>query len=170
MPVFCARWPDGSFSIVDADDETHARIQLDELGEEPAELWPMQSCLLDFDLNDEGTIRLKQFGEQTGPEILARAYPVLNKTLEGEAFTEHAIEQQAEPQEYDSTATKVLRKAVQAERKRLASFRRTSATTERGKEIQRELGGSGAYVDAIVEHVASKSLRRYKAGTKTKPN
>ena len=70
----------------------------------------MQSCLLDFDLNDEGTIRLKQFGEQTGPEILARAYPVLNKTLEGEAFTEHAIEQQAGPQEYDSTANKVLRK------------------------------------------------------------
>src|ERR1035438_9581370 len=101
MSVFCARWPDGSFSIVDADDETHARIQLDELGEEPAELWPMQSCLLDFDLNDEGTIRPKQFGEQTGPEILARAYPVLNKTLEGEAFTEHAIEQQAEAQEYD---------------------------------------------------------------------
>src|ERR1019366_4572306 len=132
MPVFCARWPDGSFSIVDADDETHARIQLEELGEEPAELWPMQSCLLDFDLNDEGTIRPKQFGEQTGPEILARAYPVLNKTLEGEAFTEHAnaIEQQAEPQEYDSTAAKVLRKAVQAERKRLASFRRTLAAVE----------------------------------------
>jgi hypothetical protein len=32
MPAFCARWPDGSFSIVDADDETHALIQLDQLG------------------------------------------------------------------------------------------------------------------------------------------
>jgi hypothetical protein len=116
-----------------------------------------------------GNVRFRQFGEQTGPEILARGYPLLKKALEGETFAEHAIEQQAEPQEYDSAATKILRKAVQAERKRLASFRRTSATTERGKEIQQELGGSGAYVDAIVEHVASKRLRRYKSG-KTKPN
>ena len=46
MPTFCARWPDGSFSIVGADDETDALIQLDELGDEPAELWPMDSCLL----------------------------------------------------------------------------------------------------------------------------
>src|SRR5437016_10022858 len=79
MLTFCARWPDGSFSIVGADDETDALIQLDELGDEPAELWPMDSCLLDFDLTDEGTFRLKQFGEQTGPEILERGYPVLDR-------------------------------------------------------------------------------------------
>jgi len=48
MPAFCARWPDGSFSIVDADDETHALIQLDELGEEPAQLWMMESWLVGF--------------------------------------------------------------------------------------------------------------------------
>ena len=29
MPAFCARWPDGSFSIVDAEDETDELIQLD---------------------------------------------------------------------------------------------------------------------------------------------
>src|SRR6266849_2655311 len=109
MPACCARWPDGRFSVVDDDDDTHARIHLDELGEEPAALWLMQSCLLDFDLTDEGTIRLKQFGEQTGPEILARGYPLLKKALEADAFAEHAIEQQAEPQEYDSAATKILR-------------------------------------------------------------
>ena len=100
MPTFCARWPDGSFSIVGADDETDALIQLDELGDEPAELWRMDSCLLDFDLTDEGTFRLKlkQFGEQTGSEILERGYPVLKKTLEGEAFAEDAIEGAADPQ------------------------------------------------------------------------
>jgi hypothetical protein len=48
MPAFCARWPDGSFSIVDAEDQTEALIQLDEIGDEPADLWQMQSCLLDF--------------------------------------------------------------------------------------------------------------------------
>ena len=61
MPAFCARWPDGSFSIVDADDETHALIQLDELGDEPAQLWQLRSCLLDFELTDSGTFRIREF-------------------------------------------------------------------------------------------------------------
>jgi hypothetical protein len=170
MPAFCARWPDGSFSIVAAEDETDARIQLDELGDEPAELWPMQSCLLDFELTDEGTFRLKQFGEQTAPEILEKSYPVLNKVLEGEAFAEHAIESEAGPQQYDAAATEILRKAVEAERERLTNFQRTPATTERGKDLQHQLGGSGAYVDALVEHAASERLQRYKPRKKSKPN
>jgi hypothetical protein len=170
MPAFCARWPDGSFSIVDAEDETDARIQLDEFGEEPADLWAMESCLLDFELTDSGTFRFTQFGERTAPEILERAYPVLNKTLEGENFAEHAIAGEDDPQDYGSVESEILRKAVEAERKRLASFRPTPATTEHGKEIQRELGGSGAYVDAIVEQVASKRLRRFQPGKKNKPN
>jgi hypothetical protein len=49
MPAFCARWPDGGFSTVDADDETHALIELDQLGDEPTQIWQMQSCLLDFE-------------------------------------------------------------------------------------------------------------------------
>jgi hypothetical protein len=118
MPIFGARWPDGSFSIVGADDETDALIQLNELGDEPAVVWPMDSCLLGFDLTDEGTFRLKQFGEQTGPEILERGYPVLSKTLENEAFAEHVIESGADPQKYGSAATEILRKAVEAERDR----------------------------------------------------
>ena len=81
MPAFCARWPDGSFSIVDAEDETDALVQLDEFGDEPAELWQMKSCLLDFEMTDRGTFRLAQFGELTEPEILTRAYPLLSKTL-----------------------------------------------------------------------------------------
>ena len=132
MRGFCARWPDGSFSIVDAEDETDALIQLDELGDEPAELWPIQSCLVDFELTDDGTFRLKQFGEQTAPEI--------------------------------------LRNATKAERRRLKDFQRTSGTTERGKDFQRQVGGSGAYVDTIVEQAASQHLRRYKPRKKSKPN
>jgi hypothetical protein len=135
MPTSCARWPDGSFSIVGADDETDALIQLDELGDEPAELGRMDSCLLDFDLTDEGTFRLKQFGEQTGPEILERGYPLLSKTLEGEAFAEHAIEGAADPQKYGSAATEILRKAVETERDRLKDFQRTSATQNAAKSF-----------------------------------
>jgi hypothetical protein len=95
---------------------------------------------------------------------------VLSKTLESEAFAEHVIEGGADPQKYGSTATEILLKAVEAERDRLRDFQRTSATTERGKELQRELGGSGAYVDAIVEQVTSKRLRRCEPGKKSKPN
>ena len=116
MPAFCARWPDGSFSIVDADDETHALIQLDELGDEPAQLWQLQLCLLDFELTDSGTFRIREFGEQTGSEIMERASPVLSKALEDQVFAEHALEDQSESVEYGSETTEVLRGAVDAER------------------------------------------------------
>ena len=170
MPAFCARWPDGSFSIVDADDETDALIQLDELGEEPAELWQMQSCLLDFELTESGTFRVSQFGEETGPEIMERAYPVLSKALEAETFAEHEMAEQSESPTYGPEATEVLHKAVAAERGRLRDSPRTSATTELGKGIQRELGASGAYVDAMVERAASKRLKRYTPGKNFKPS
>jgi hypothetical protein len=174
MPAFCARWPDGSFStsfsIVDADDETHALIQLDELGDEPAQLWRMQSCLLDFELTDGGAFRIKQFGEATGPEIMERAYPVLSKALKDERFAGHAIEQQTEPIEYEPSAKKLLCEAVDAERKRMKDFQKTSATTEHGKAIQQELGASGVYIDAIVEQSASKRLKKYKPPKHVKPS
>jgi hypothetical protein len=170
MPAFCARWPDGSFSIVEADNKTHALIQLDELGDEPAELWRMQSCLLDFELTESGTFRIRQFGEGTGPEIMERAYPVLSKALEDETFAEHPMEDQVEPPRYASEAAEALRQAVEAERERLRDFQRTSATTEQGKGLQRELGGSGTYIDAIVAQAASKRLKRYKPARNVKPS
>jgi hypothetical protein len=170
MPAFCARWPDGSFSIVDADDETHALIQLDELGDEPAELWQLKSCVLDFELTDAGTFRMRQFGEQTGPEIMERAYPVLSTVLQDDMFAEHAIEAGDEPLKYGADAARILRKAIEAERDRLSDFQRTPATTEQGKALEGELGGSGLYIDAIVERVASKTLGRYKPGKNVRPS
>jgi hypothetical protein len=77
---------------------------------------------------------MKQFGEQTGPEILERGFPV-SKTLESEAFAEHVIEGGADPQKYGSTTTEILRNAVEAERDRLKDFQaylgyyRTGQTT-----------------------------------------
>lgn len=170
MPAFCARWPDGSFSIVDADDETDALVQLDEFGDEPAELWRMKSCMLDFEMTDHGTFRLAQLGELTEPEILTRSYPLLSKTLEGENFSEHAIVDEGESLNYGSEAAGVLHEAVEAERERLRDFQRTEATTERGKDIQRQLGGSGVYIDAIVNKATSRRLKRYKPGKNVKPS
>lgn len=170
MPAFCAHWPDGSFSIVDADSKTHALIQLDELGDEPAQVLRMDSCLLGFDLTDHGTFRLRQFGEETGPEILETAYPVLKEALGAEAFPEHTIEEQRELVEYAPRAKKALRKAEKTERERLKDLDGASARTEGGEAIQREVGGSGVYIDAIVEHVASKRLSKYKPDKNVKPS
>jgi hypothetical protein len=170
MSAFCARWPDGSFSIVDADDETQSLIQLDELSDEPAELWRLESCLLDFELTERGTFRLKQFGEQTGPEIMERAYPMLNEALADETFAEHPMEDQGEPLEYGPEPVRVIRKAVDAERRRMKDFQRSSATTEQGKGLQREVGGSRAYIDAIVEQAAARRLRRYKPARNVRPS
>ena len=101
---------------------------------------------------------------------LERAYPVLSKALEAETFAEHAMEDQSEPVNYGPEATEVLRQAVDAERKRLRDVQRTSATTEQGKGIQREMGGSGAYIDAIVEQAASNRLKQYKPRRNVKPS
>lgn len=167
MPVFCARWPDGTFSIVDAKNRKDALIQLDEFGDEPAELWRMKSCLLDFDLTDTGTFWLNQIGEETANEVMERGYPVLNRTLEADTFAARAlIESAPASQQYDGPAAEILRNAVESERKRLQDFRATPATTERGKDLQRQLGGSGAYVDAIVKQAASEILREHQPNKK----
>ena len=65
-------------------------------------------------------------------------YPLLTKTLEGENFSEHAIVDEGESLNYGSEAAGVLHEAVEAERERLREFQRTEATTERGKDIQRQ--------------------------------
>ncbi len=170
MPAFCARWSDGSFSIVDADDEVHALIVLDELGDEPAEIWQMKSCLLDFELTDDGRFRIRQFGEETGPEIMERAYPVLGKVLQNEAFADHSMEDCGESLDCGADPREDLRKAVDIERNRLKESQRTSAATEAGKAVQGVIGGSGAYIDAVVQQVAGQRLKRFKPAKNVKPS
>jgi hypothetical protein len=43
---------------------------------------------LDFELTDDGAFRIKQFGEETGLEIMENAYPVLNKALASRTLTD----------------------------------------------------------------------------------
>jgi hypothetical protein len=168
MPAFGGRWPDVGFSIVDADDEVHALILLDELGDEPAELWQMQSCLLDFDLTDDGTFRLSQFGEDSAPEIMGRAYPVLSEALKDQVLPDQPMEDRGEALNLEPESRAIVRKAVSEERSRLTNFRRADAATEIGKDIQGALGGSGVYIDAIVQQVAGQQLKRFKPAKNVK--
>jgi len=158
MPMYLARWPDGSFSLVHAVDEEDAYVQLDELGVEPAELRLMESCLVDFELTDSGKFRLNQFGDDTLDEVLD-AYPSLNAALVSGALDDHDVVDDGEGiDHYDASAKEILSNAVQAERERFKSFEPSSASTELGKSLQVPLGGSGHYVDALVEMVAEEVL------------
>ncbi len=158
MPMYFARWPDGSFSLVHASDEQDAYVKLDELGVEPAELRLMESCLIDFELTDSGSFRLHEFGEETLGEILD-GYPALNAALTSGVLDED-----------EASAKEVLSKAVQAERERFQSFEPSPASTEIGKALQGRLAGSGHYVDALVEMVAGERLLEEDDDEDRKPN
>ena len=153
MPVFFARWADGSFSIVNAVDETDAYVQLDEIADEPAEVWEMQSCLLDFDLTDSGTFRLIEMGQETAAEILRRGYPSLRKALAKELSPEYAIIDATRQSqcELGIETVKNICKAAKAEQKRLRSksAKRAAAKTEIGRAIQSQMSCFGPYADAM---------------------
>ena len=177
MPVFFARWRDGSFSIVSAADETDAYVELDEIADDPAEVSEMQSCLLDFGLTDSGTFRLIEMGRDTADEILKRGYPSLRKVLAKEPSPVYAIVDATQPQcELDIETVKNVRKAAKNERSRLLvkSAKRTSAKTEIGRAIQDRMSCSGPYADAIASRalaskIASDNLKASKPKKKIKP-
>jgi hypothetical protein len=163
VPTFFARWPDGSFAIVAAEDETDAYVQLDEIADEPAEVWEMDRCLMDFGLNDNGTFTLTEVGGDTATEILSKGYPTLLKALLEEPSLEHAIVNGP-----ISSPARSVRKAVTAERKRLRSAKTTPAKTAAGREVQKRMNCSGPYADAIVASVVAGQAKAKKVPPKRK--
>jgi hypothetical protein len=157
MAVYFARWKDGSCSIVEAEDEDEASELLDELGDEPAELWPLKSCLIDFELTDRGSFRLGHLRELMEEEILERGYPLLRAALEDAASSqEYDPEEEGVPDMSDVPPE--VATAVHAERQRLAAFRGRSASTELGRDIQKHTNTSGRNVDAMIQRAATKRL------------
>jgi hypothetical protein len=137
MAVYFARWKDGSFSIVEADDEDEAYELLDEFGDEPVELSALKSCLIDFELTDRGSFRLGHFGEVMQDEILERGYPVLQTALSAAAEREYDPEQDQVPADVSDVPPDVAQ-AVQAERERFAGFRTLpGATLTRSLSVKR---------------------------------
>jgi hypothetical protein len=59
---------------------------------------------------------------------------------------------------------------VRAERERCKPFEPSPASTEIGKALQGHLGGSGHYVDALVEMVAEERLLKEEDDDDRKPN
>jgi hypothetical protein len=82
--LYLCRWP------IKADTKREAVVQLDEwAGAEPAWLVPLETCMIDFHLNDEGGIELTEFGEETAEFIWERCYPQLDQVLSGVDVVRH---------------------------------------------------------------------------------
>lgn len=169
MPVFLCRWPNGDFSIVSAASKDDAIFQLDEWDNaESARIWKMKTCMLDFSLNDLGQIELNQLGERTHDEIMQRCYPDLEKTL---ASDPRLPEDGRATEEYPESAKRVMRDAVEQERKRMwdEQPRGKDADTELGRDIQRHMGASSVVANRAVRERARRVLTS-KAGEGGKPN
>jgi hypothetical protein len=164
--LYLCRWPNGEFSIVKADGKRAAIVQLDEwAGAEPAWLVPLETCMIDFRLNDQGGIELAEFGEETAEFIWDHCYPDLDQMLSSEDVLKHLAGQGKRE------VTKKIRRAVEHERKRLWRLQaeNTPARTALGRELQKRLGAVGPVADHYVELAASEILRG-KAGENGKPS
>jgi len=164
--LYLCRWPNGDFSIVRADGERAAVVQLDEwAGAEPAWLVPLGPCMIDFRLNDQGRIELADFGEETAEFIWDHCYPDLDQLLSSEDVLKHLAGQAKRE------VAKKIRRAVEHERKRLwrVQAESTPARTALGRELQKRLGTVGPVADHYVELAASEILRG-KAGENGKPS
>jgi hypothetical protein len=162
VPTFFARWLDGGFSIVAAVDESDAYVQLDEIADEPSEVWEMPLCLLDFELTDNGTFRLIEIGEETATEILKRSYPRLRKALAKEPIPQRALVDRPQIE-----TLKKIRNAAKSEQNRLGSksSKRIPAKSAIGRAIQSKMSCSGPYADALAsaaltDKIASDHLKR----------
>jgi hypothetical protein len=145
--LYC--WPKGDFSIVHAATRREALVRLDEWAAAvPSLLVPMESCMIDFRLNDAGKIELAQFGEDTDQFIWESCYPELQATLQRELL---ALEEQ-NGEEFSEAAKERIRQAVRHERKRLWANQPLGpeARTELGRLMQKRNGMSGPVADYYV--------------------
>jgi hypothetical protein len=164
--LYLCRWPNGEFSLVKAHDRNDAVVQLDEwAGAEPAWLVPLETCMVDFRLNDRGEIELGEFGEETCDFIWEKCYPELDHVLSSEDVLKHPSGKRIRE------AANKIRRAVEHERKRLWNAQKEGAPakTAVGRELQKRLGTVGPVADRYVEFAADQILRT-KGGERGKPN
>ena len=152
--AYLCRWPNGDFSLVTANTRREALVELDEWDvAHPSQLFPLESCMVDFTLNDQGEIELKQFGEETEDLVWETSYPEL-----------HALLSQVVPRDdtEDTAGVKEsIRQAVQHERTRLWKNQPESppAETETGRTLQKRLGAAGPVADYYVQQMATRILK-----------
>jgi hypothetical protein len=163
--MYLCRWPNGEFSLVMVPTRRAALVELDEWAEgHPDELFPTESCMLDFRLNDDGQIGFTQFAEDTEAFIWETAYPVLDEVR----YREGVMRPDGG---YTPEGGELIRKAVEQERKRLWENqpKGPEAETDAGKQLQKELGMAGPVADYYIQERAKRILES-KRRKKGKPN
>lgn len=152
MTIYICRWPNGDFSIVNAESIDDAIVLLDEWGDaEEAELTEMSDCMFDFRLDDEGEFELAAVGDATFDSIMETCYPELDKARPD-------AERDSEG-DYTLRGREQVRAAVEAERNRLkGSAVPREAETELGREIQKQTGAPSVLVNRMVRDAAKKRL------------
>jgi len=151
--LYLCRWPNGDFSLVTANTRREALVALDEWGgAHPTQLFPIDACMVDFGLNDQGEIELGQFGEETEHLVWEICYPELHEILSS-VLPEDGGEHPAEVKES-------IRRAVQHERSRLWGNQPEcpQAKTEIGRTLQKRLRTVGPVADYYVEEMANRIL------------
>lgn len=163
--LYLCRWPNGDFSVVKADTKREALVELDQwAGAEAEWLVPLENFMVDFRLDDSGTIELNEFGEETHNFVREHCYPELEAVLASAAI-------KSDPGQYSPVEKEIVRKAVERERTRLwnSSIEGVPAKTELGKRIQKSMGTTGAVADHYVK-VAAKRILESDADEDGKPN
>src|SRR5262249_7504847 len=134
-----------------------ALYYLDELDNaEEADLFRLDRFLIDFKLQDDGSLVFNQFGEDTDEQIMQKAYPELDKTLLSDDLNGL--------QENDPKYQAMIRQAVEVERHRLSSRRKKVAEpeTQVGKQIKRMMDAPTPVVDRIVKNTSREILKKYR--------
>jgi hypothetical protein len=109
--------------------------------------------MVDFRLNDQGEIQLKQFGEDTEELIWEISYPKLHAHLLSVMPMDGG--------DLSAKAKESIRQAVQHERDRLWRNQpaHPQAKTEVGKTLQKQLRTTGPVADYYVQEMANRILR-----------
>ena len=150
MSIFRCRWPNGDFSIVQANSKEEAIKGLDEFGRaEQAIVKRMTAYKFDFGLDDRGAVVLKGTGEETEEIVARECYPELKTVFAA-----------------------VDRETRKGKRTRLADSapKRKPAKTELGRRLQERTGMPSALVNEHVDRAAKEILEADEQGGSKKPN
>jgi hypothetical protein len=165
--VYLCRWPNGDFSIVTASTRREALVQLDEwAGAHPSFLVPLETCVIDFQLNDRGEIKLNEFGEVTERIVWEQCYPELDRILSSPKLALSGIRQ------HDRDARNQIRLAVRHERTRLWKNQPEPppSKTEAGRRLQRAMRTVGPVADYYVGQLGRQILESEGGERNGKPN
>jgi hypothetical protein len=149
--LFVCRWPNGDFSVVYAEDEDMAIMNLDaeSPGAEEATYIPIDDFIAHFRLTDDGEFKLQSIDPDTEVVIREAAYPFIVEAILASDSLEGPSREQ-------------IRSAAEKERLRVRPRVVPQPDTEIGKRIKQETDLPTGLVNRMVESYSKKALKKVK--------